>query len=274
MNKADWSELGGRPRDIDDPFLFMAAGLDEAFKGIFSMCGQTQPEGVIISGCVVTTPAAATPGDANSADITEGFIYLAGEIYHVAAALTLTKGGTDAWVFKATDIDAGQPQAYLSGSVETLRIRKGVLVGEPTATAGNFMPYNADTYGIRTQGKLFTGTTAPIFATTGALSPVNIAFHRSFNPSTKVLTVNYSDNLTAQAGNTASLRFMLNLTSYDLGSYSVRGRQRFFCWADGAPCVLAGSNNATELTLTKLDGSDFATGTLGNIYINFNLYVN
>ena len=65
---------------------------------------------------------------------------------HVEAATTLTKASGEDWVFDLDDTGNGVPLAYAGGSVEIMRVRKGVLRGEATATSANYMPYSAKTF--------------------------------------------------------------------------------------------------------------------------------
>jgi len=173
MNRSNWDTPAGRPRDINDPFTWAQEGIEEAFSGIFSFLGNTAPEGVILSGCIVSIPAAATPGNADSADISAGFIYLDGEVLRVPAATTLTKGSGDDWVFDLDDTGNGVPLAYAGGSEEIMRVRIGVLRGEPNATSANYMPLAAPQWGMAVKGAIvpYTGTftaTVGTFVITGS----------------------------------------------------------------------------------------------------------
>lgn len=145
--------VGGRPRDYNTPFTFLAEGMEDAFQGVFSMFGTDPKDGVILSGCKVTTPAASTPADPNTADVASGYIYLEGEICWVPASTDITKTGSEDFVFDIKEEGSGVFLPFAAGSTDMIRVRTGELRGEDNATSGNFMPVDAMTYFERLNGR-------------------------------------------------------------------------------------------------------------------------
>ena len=285
MNKVNWETPGGRPRDFNQPFQFMQEAFEEAINGALSFLG-TGPgigpeDGVKISGCTVDTPAAATPANPNTADIVEGFVWIDGEVYHVEEALSVTKNSGEDWVIKVTDLPSGIVLPYATGPEDVMRVRKAVLVGEPSATSGDFMPYDAKRFEEAVIGSWNTRAfDANHYVTnstpTWSVNSNNVYWTHRLNRNAKTLDVSLRINTSSLSAAAAELRVKIygieghNLASLmDMSTICRVGTDLCYVSVDKPVNPDPGSE---FLHIRKVDGTDFS-GTLGRLDLSMTLAV-
>ncbi len=132
-----------------DDIVFVDNAYREALKGLLSGLGITPPTSFKLSGCDVIKAG-------NTYTCSEGYIALAGEIYHVPAhTMTISDPLHTAAAFQVSisydPSPAGNKMFYLDSIVrQCYQIREAKLLAAPLlvmlGTPWNYMPYNAPNF--------------------------------------------------------------------------------------------------------------------------------
>lgn len=267
MNRVDFTLTGGRPIK-EDTYGHMQNGFIEAISNMLKETGTTAPDGVKLFGCDVTIT-----GGGNTGEVTAGAVYIAGEIYTVDAASGITKTGSDTFVFKIMETTASPTLTYFDATSQNPHlVRKATLSYEPNATAGNFMPYNADNWRERVYGTWESQTTsAADFAADGggSWSVTASSIHSFYNKFTKSLE--YKANIGISSVATSAAPFLrLRLPLGPDGGRLNTTLSHIGIGLHGTDMLLI-DDDATSgwIKLTKADGTNFSVGSLDPIRINF-----
>lgn len=276
MNKVNWTQAEGR-RIKNDSYAHAFAGVTDALKGILRYTGTGAPAGVRLHGAVVTIPSS------NTADVTEGYVYIDGEVYYVPAATGVTKTGGQEFVFKVQETTVSPSLVYYDGNSYDIHLqRRAVLTYEATATAGNYMPYNAPTFDKvlfgEWGGRTFSGahyTTSS--ATTWTVTSGNTYLSQRYNALNGTLDISVRINSSTLSATATELRISLeDIEGVDLAALNFHVG---VCRVGSLLCYVSVEAPAPPdpgseyLAIRRVDGSDFASGSTGRIDLSMTLSV-
>ena len=113
MNQADFTLTGGR-RHREVTYKHMQDGFIEVIENLLKGTGSAAPDGVILHGCEVTLTTTTIADD--TAAITVGAVYIAGEVYTVDAATGIVRTASQDHVFKIVESTASPSLLYQDGT--------------------------------------------------------------------------------------------------------------------------------------------------------------
>lgn len=264
MNQVNWLQIGGR-RAKNDTYAHAFAGVTDAIKGMLDRTGSTAANGVILSGCEFTL------NSTNNADITAGYVYIAGEVYYVPAASGVIKTSSDTFVIKVVETTVAPSLVFADGVTYNIHLqRRAALSFEPNATAGNFMPATADTIYQRLHGKWLSYTPAVATDATGVWTlGVGTARYR-YDEVNETLHLEVAVESTLATATAAFLKLKLpnNRAGSPLSCASTVGAIGLH---GGAVLSISADADPEYLRLELAAGGSFSVGSLDNISFNITI---
>lgn len=277
MNKTNWLESEGR-RIKNDTYKHAFDGVAEALTGMLRYTGTGAPQGVRLFGAEVTLVST------HVADVTEGYVYLNGEIYYVPAATGVTKTGGHSFVFKVQETTVAPTLVFYDGNSYDIHLqRRAVLAFEDNATAGNYMPYDAPTFDKKLFGQWGSRTfnaghyTTNDGGVTWTVGSGNTYLSQRYNALNGTLDISVRINSSSISGDVAELRISLeDIAGVDLAALQFHTG---VCRVGTALCYVSVEAPAPPdpgseyLMIRKCDGTNFSSGSVGRVDVSMTLSV-
>lgn len=140
MNRNDFSNVGGHPLTLTD-IKYVRDVLNEFAEGSLShLLGLTGNDVVILSGCIITEAG-------GNFTHTEGFVWITGELYYVAAKVVGTPINTFYEFNVAETVDPAGTKTYYGGGMKDTRFTRTCTivaagVGSATTLSDDSRLYN------------------------------------------------------------------------------------------------------------------------------------
>jgi hypothetical protein len=270
MNITSFTLTGGRPIK-EDSYAHMQSGIMEAFANMLKATGTSRPEGVILFGCEITLTTTAVSND--TAEITAGAVYIDGEIYTVDAASGIQRGAGDTFVFNVVSTTASPSLTYFDATTQNPHlVRKAELTFVASGGASAYMPYDADTWQERLHGtrKFWGATVVDDDGAGGSLTLNSDAVYYQHNYANNTLHLEVRMSVTVVNADTAYILLQLPTDRDGDQLKTPLAATVSGIGVEGGNVVLVENHtDRSYLKIRKIDGADFAVGSLGAI--NFNL---
>lgn len=257
--------LGGHPLKTEN-FSHVMEGVVESFEGVVEAFNRGLYNGLVISGCDLTT---FTSSDAVW---TDGFVYLDGEICRVEAGSATKTSGVFKWE-KYTIALPIDPQAYADATTHDVHLESmGRIVGGPSVPATDVLASKTSTPNmietvqpeIRDLFMLAGSFTAkddsdnPVTFTTAGTSDRLIRYKRTVN-NNMFMNLNFRGTLSAVADKLfVRIPDPFNTTS----SLTADGDCHSVAFVNDVPCLLTAENGSALLKIASGSSYTFPSGTL------------